>query len=75
VPVIPPVPGSALDIVRVIDIAHAAREIEAAPEQIDDVLTRHGLDRASFETAIAEIAKDGWKSDLYIAALARPASS
>lgn len=62
----------AMDNERVIEIAAAARELQDTPEDVDAVLQRHGLDRPAFETAVTEIAKDPWMSDLYIAALGKP---
>jgi hypothetical protein len=63
----------ALDNERVVAIAAAARELEDEPEDAEAVLERHGLDRETFEASITEIAKDAWKSDLYIAALGQAA--
>jgi hypothetical protein len=68
-PVEPAAGPLGLDDERIVVIATAARELESHPEDSDEVLERHGLDRPSFEAAVTEIAKDPWKSDLYIAAL------
>lgn len=73
-PMIPPAPipvTTTLDNDRVIEIGNAAREIEAAPEQIDAILAGHGMDRTAFESAVALIARDPWMTDLYIAALSQ----
>lgn len=73
-PMIPPAPipvATTLDNARVIEIGHAAREIEASPERVDTILAAHGMDRTAFESAVALIARDPWMTDLYIAALSQ----
>lgn len=62
-----------LDNTRVIEIGECARELTASPERADAILAGHQLDRMTFEAAVAEIARDPWKSDLYIAVVTRPA--
>jgi hypothetical protein len=58
---------------KVVEVAKTAKEIEAKPAEADAILQAHGMDREQFEIAMATIAKDQWKSDLYIAAFAEPA--
>ena len=58
---------------KVVEVAKTAKEIEAKPADADSILQAHGMDREQFEVALATIAKDQWKSDLYIAAFAEPA--
>ncbi|HET6582832.1 MAG TPA: hypothetical protein VFG69_05280 [Nannocystaceae bacterium] len=53
---------------KVVEVAQVAKDIEAKPADADAILEKAGMDRAQFDTAMADIAKDQWKSDLYIAA-------
>jgi hypothetical protein len=53
---------------KVVEVAKVAKDIEAKPADADSILEKAGMDRAQFDTAMASIAKDQWKSDLYIAA-------
>ena len=48
--------------------ASIAREISAAPEQADDILGKHGLDRDKFDAMIFEIAGDPALTKAYMAA-------
>lgn len=53
-------------------LASLAREIAAKPETADTILEAAGMDRLAFEAAMVEVAKDQWKTDLYLTALAEP---
>jgi hypothetical protein len=53
-------------------LASLAREIAAKPETADTILEAAGMDRLAFEAAMVEVAKDQWKTDLYLTALADP---
>jgi hypothetical protein len=53
-------------------LASLAREIAAKPETADAILEAAGMDRLAFEAAMVEVAKDQWKTDLYLTALAEP---
>jgi len=59
---------------KVVEVARAAKEIEAKPAEVDTILQSHGMDREQFDAAVATIAMDQWKSDLYIAAFTQAAS-
>jgi hypothetical protein len=48
--------------------ASIAREISAAPEQADDILGKHNLDRDKFDAMIFEIAGDPALTKAYMAA-------
>lgn len=48
--------------------AAVAKEISAAPEQADDILGKHGLDRTKFDAIIFEIAGDPELTKKYMAA-------
>lgn len=48
--------------------ATVAREIAADPEHADEVLTRHGLDRAKLDAMMFEIAADPSLTEAYMAA-------
>jgi hypothetical protein len=58
---------------KVVEVANVAKEIAAKPADADAILQTHGMDREKFDAALATIAKDQWKSDLYIAAFAEEA--
>jgi hypothetical protein len=48
--------------------AAVAKEIAADPEHADDVLTKHGLDRAKLDAMMFEIAADPALTEAYMAA-------
>lgn len=48
--------------------ATVAREIAANPEHADEVLTKHGLDRAKLDAMMFEIAADPALTEAYMAA-------
>lgn len=48
--------------------ATIAREISSAPEQADEILGKHGLDRSKFDAMIFEIAGDPALTKAYMAA-------
>ena len=50
---------------KVTKAAEIAKEIEAKPEEADEILAKHELDRDKFEAMIKEIAKDQQMSSDY----------
>ena len=50
---------------KVTKAAEIAKEIEAKPEEADEILAKHELDRDKFEAMIKEIAKDPQMSSDY----------
>lgn len=58
-----------LDDARVAELGGVARRIADAPDQADAILSAHGLDRDGFDAAIKAIAKDPWKTDVYVLAM------
>ena len=50
-------------------LAGLARAIAAKPEDADAILSQAGMDRGAFEAAMVDVAKDQWKTDLYLTAL------
>jgi Tfp pilus assembly protein PilP len=61
----PQAPDPAAEKVKV--AATVAREIAADPEHADEVLARHGLDRAKLEAMMFEIAADPALTEAYMA--------
>jgi len=53
---------------KVLLAASVAKEISAAPEQADEILGKHGLDRSKFDSIIFEIAGDPELTRAYMAA-------
>lgn len=53
---------------KVILAAAVAKEISVAPEQADEILGKHGLDRDKFDAIIFEIAGDPELTKAYMAA-------
>lgn len=64
-----PVDDAPDDATKIGQLAGLAREIAAKPEQADTILEAAGMDRTSFEAAMVAVAKDQWKTDLYVTAL------
>ena len=58
-----------LDADAIGQLASLAREIAAKPEDADVILEKAGMDRSEFEAAMVAVAKDQWKTDLYVTAL------
>lgn len=56
-------------------LASLAREIAAKPEAADSILDAAGMDRLAFEAAMVDVAKDQWKTDLYLTALSQPSQA
>lgn len=53
---------------KVVLAASVAKEISVAPEQADEILGKHGLDRDKFDAIIFEIAGDPELTKAYMAA-------
>ena len=53
---------------KVLLAASVAKEISVAPEQADEILGKHGLDRDKFDAIIFEIAGDPELTKAYMAA-------
>jgi len=61
-----PVPPGADDVAG---IAAIASEVKAEPAKADAILQQHGLDRATFEALLYQVAADPAKSKTYAGAL------
>lgn len=57
------------EVEKIGQLAALARQIAAKPEEADAILEKAGMDRAAFESAMVAVAKDQWKTDLYVTAL------
>jgi hypothetical protein len=71
----PPKPDTAPDpssdeAAKIVELARLARAIAAKPEDAETILSQAGLDRGAFETQMLAVAKDQWRTDLYLTALA-----
>ena len=53
---------------------NAAKAIAAKPADADAILEQNGMDRPAFEAAMVAIAKDQWKTDLFLTAYQQPAA-
>jgi hypothetical protein len=65
-PETPPAPDPKVEQVQV--AAMVAKEIAADPEHADEVLVKHGLDRAKLDAMMFEIAADPALTEAYMAA-------
>jgi hypothetical protein len=61
--------GDELDAAKIGELARLAREITAKPDDAEALLEKAGMDRPAFEAAMVAVAKDPWKTDLYVTAL------
>jgi hypothetical protein len=68
-PETPPDPSSD-EAAKIVELARLARAIAATPEEADTILEKAGMDRTAFETQMLAVAKDQWRTDLYLTALA-----
>jgi len=69
VPTTPADPSSE-EAAKIVELARLARAIAAKPEDADTILEQSGMDRSEFETEMLAVAKDQWRTDLYLTALA-----
>jgi hypothetical protein len=66
----PPPDPSSDEAAKIVELARLARAIAATPEEADAILEKAGMDRSAFETQMLAVAKDQWRTDLYLTALA-----
>ncbi|HWB74999.1 MAG TPA: hypothetical protein VG755_08580, partial [Nannocystaceae bacterium] len=57
-----------------VKLAEVAKAIAAKPADADAILEQNGMDRPAFEAAMVTIAKDQWKTDLFLTAYQPPAA-
>lgn len=65
-----PADPSSDEAAKIVELARLARAIAATPEDADTILEKAGMDRSAFETQMLAVAKDQWRTDLYLTALA-----
>lgn len=65
-----PADPSSDEAAKIVELARLARAIAAKPEDADTILEQSGMDRSKFETEMLAVAKDQWRTDLYLTALA-----